>query len=334
MNKKLSIIVPVYNTEKYLERCLDSLVSQTYSSLEIITVNDGSTDNSLNILNKYAQKDKRIMVIDRDNGGLSAARNTGILKATGDYLGFVDSDDWVDRDMYASLIKELEDNSADLVTCGFLPLYAKDLKPEIIEQKKALKAGEVKVYSAKDAAGIILQGKIAQVSACNKLYKRELFNELKYPEGRSHEDTFVIIKLLLECQKVVIDPNVRYYYYHRDDSIITKKLSLADYDLIEASQANYELVKDNYPSVLKQAEMRVLWSHFWLLDKAIIAEDSTLKDKTIKAEVEYLKQHYSQIISNPYLEVNRVKAMKVLKHSYPLYCLLVQLRQRKKKPNE
>lgn len=333
MNKKLSIIVPVYNTGKYLRRCLDSLLVQTYKTFEIIAVNDGSTDDSKDILEEYESK-YAITVINQNNNGLSAARNTGIDVATGDYLGFVDSDDWIDPDMYELLITELIQFDADMATCRFISLYANEINPELIAEKKRQKEGKPQVYDTLAAAKLILQGKIAQLSAPNKVYKKELFANLRYPVGRNFEDAYIIVDLLLKCNRIVIDPSARYYYFRRSASIMTKPFSLKDYDSVDASQKNYNLVKEKLPGALKEAEMRLIWSHFWILDKAILSTHSELRSQTIKKEIKLLRTNYQTIISNEYLEPNRILAMKVLKFSYQVYYLLVVLRQKGKATND
>ena len=223
---EISIIVPVYKVEKYLKKCVDSILAQTFSDFELILVDDGSPDNSGRICDDYAKKDARVRVVHKQNGGLSSARNAGIEVAKGKYLGFVDSDDYIAEDMYELLYKAIIKEEADLSICGIYDVY--EGKDPII--KPTIK----KTVTAEEALLLILQGNIISVHAVNKLYKRELFSTIRYPEGKYHEDSFIIVDLLNQCHKVAIDSEQKYYYYHRLGSINTESFSEKQFEFIEA----------------------------------------------------------------------------------------------------
>ena len=177
---KISIIVPVYNVEKYLEKCVKSILNQTFTDFELILVDDGTPDSSGVICDQFAEKDERIKVIHKKNGGLSDARNTGIEVAKGEYIGFVDSDDYIAEDMYELLYTNIVNEEADLSICGIYDVY---------ENKEAQKRiRQYMILNKFEAIKVILEAKIVSVHAVNKLYKKELFTHVRYPVGKITED--------------------------------------------------------------------------------------------------------------------------------------------------
>lgn len=209
----ISIIVPVYNVVNYLEKCLDSICRQTYKNLEIIVIDDGSTDGSGQICDSYSLRDKRIKVIHQENGGLSAARNKGLDVAIGKYIGFVDSDDWVDADMYEFLYDLLDTAKADISICSH---YIE--KPNRTKIKYASK--KVQIMSFHEAICLLVEDKIIRNYACDKLFKRELFDELRFPEGRWFEDLAIMYKVFYHAEKIAMKGIPKYHYMVRSDSIM------------------------------------------------------------------------------------------------------------------
>lgn len=203
---KISVIITVYNVEKYLSRCLDSVVNQTFKDLEIICVNDGSTDNSAEILDRYASKDKRIIIINQKNGGLSAARNTGLRHASGQYIGFVDSDDWIDIDYYECLIGLAEKNNADIVMAGMRVVDQDNIydntTPNMVTNNFVKKIKNLPNGGIND-----------------KLLKSELFQGLEFPVGRYYEDNVVLLKVMYYSKIVVFTNSVSYYYFMNQSGI-------------------------------------------------------------------------------------------------------------------
>ncbi|MDV4769588.1 glycosyltransferase, partial [Enterococcus faecium] len=185
---EISIIVPVYKVEPYLRKCVDSILAQTFTDFEVILVDDGSPDNSGKICDEYASKDSRVRVIHKKNGGLSSARNAGIDVARGKYLGFVDSDDYIEKDMYELLYDNIVKEQADLSICGIYDIYA-GKKVKILPE-------EYKVLDKVSAMKIVLEAQSFSVHAVNKLYKKELFNKIRYPENIITEDAAVILDIL------------------------------------------------------------------------------------------------------------------------------------------
>lgn len=212
-NPIISIVVPVYNVEKYLDRCIESILAQSFKDFELILVNDGSSDSSAFICDKYKGMDKRVKVIHKENGGLSDARNKGIEIATGKYIGFVDSDDYIDKDMYLQLYELIEMHSADIAICD--AVLVSDF-----EQPKFKNARNVRVLTKEQALKDMICTKTISVNAWNKLYKINLFDTIKYPKGMLYEDLDTTYKLIDLSNTIVISDAQKYAYVQRIGSIM------------------------------------------------------------------------------------------------------------------
>lgn len=220
MSISVSIIIPVYNVEKYLCKCLDSVISQSIESKEIIVVNDGSTDGSGDIIKSYKDKYPDLIVINKTNGGLASARNSGLKVASGEFIGFVDSDDFIDKEMYKNLFEEANDKSCDIAMCGHLRVFNDH------EEKYFYKYNEDRIYNSKQILRDFLTHKIS-LSCCDKLFRRKLFegNNIFFPEGKLNEDIQVVFGLILNSTSICFNNNTYYHYYQRAGSI-TKKIKL------------------------------------------------------------------------------------------------------------
>ncbi len=213
---KVSIIIPVYNVEKYLAKCLDSIINQTLKDIEIICVNDGSTDNSLEILTDYAISDSRVIIINQKNAGLSAARNTGIDAATGEYIGFVDSDDWVDTNFYENLYNEAVNNQCDIAVAG------------IIRHYKQQNIYDLKFINSQISDNLNSKFKLSDTPDCsyvwNKIYKTAKIKEhnLKFPVGKYYEDQYFTPLAFLKSDKLITVPEIFYHYRRHSNSIVKK----------------------------------------------------------------------------------------------------------------
>lgn len=229
---KVSIIIPIYNVEKYLDKCLSSVTEQKYKNIEIICVNDGSKDKSEKIVLKYKEKDKRIVYVKKENGGLSSARNTGIDKATGDYICFVDSDDWISKDYVSKLMDSIIENNSDIAICNIKQLYS-DGK----EKKVSFKISENKVLNSHDALKELFIGTVLQNHAVNKVYKISLFrdNNIYFPIGKIYEDVFTTYRLFMVASKIsLINDYLYFYLQEREGSILSKKFNDKRLDLLDA----------------------------------------------------------------------------------------------------
>lgn len=212
----VTVVVPVYNVEKYLDCCIESIVNQTYHNLEIILVDDGSRDSSGCICDHWANNDNRIKVIHQENGGLSSARNTGLESAKGQFISFIDSDDYIHNDFIQEMLQSCIKYNAKLCICGmesvaddFAPQYNDEINTELIDQGQLYN----QLYSGRN---------VETVSAANKLYASELFNNLRYPVGKRHEDE-AIIHFLIEKIEYAVWINCPLYYYRQTPNSITRQ---------------------------------------------------------------------------------------------------------------
>lgn len=276
-NPLISIIIPIYNVEKYLKRCLDSVVNQSYKNLDIILVDDGSTDKSGIICDEYSKKDDRIRVIHKKNGGLSDARNTGLELVQGEYIGFVDSDDLINVDMYKIMINQILINKADLAICKFVKFYDKNAN-EIIEMSKQNISNynfskNTACVDRENALRECLSTKKFSVSAWSKLYKKAIFNDLVFPYKTEMEDFAVIIDIILKCNKILLINEQLYYYYQRTNSIINSRFKKSDLDLEKIFVRNVDLVDRFFPKIHNQAKTNLTAHYFYVIDKIVKYDD-------------------------------------------------------------
>ncbi len=320
---EISIVVPVYNVEKYLEKCLDSLLNQTFTDVEILLVDDGSTDHSLKICKNYAEKDGRIRVIHQLNQGLSAARNTGIENATGKYIGFIDSDDYIDEDMYEYLYNQITNQKADIAVCGIYNEYA-----DIV--RRAYPKDECVVATQKEAMAMVLEANKISVNAVNKLYKIEIFKNLRYPVGKLSEDAHLILEILLQAEKIVISTSPKYHYVHRENSITTAPYRKKDLSVIEAYIKNKKIIEKFYPDLLEVAEFRCFFAYFYVLDKMALTKN--FKDKaTRKKLIKEIRANKSKLKNNSFVGRNRkIAAIGLMIHPI-FYNMFVRIEFRRKK---
>lgn len=219
---KISVIVPVYNVKKYIHKCVDSIINQTYKNLEIILVDDGSLDNCGKICDEYAKKDNRIRVIHKENGGLSSARNAGLEVATGEFIGFIDSDDFIAPEMYETLYNSIKTDGTDLAVCKIAWVENGKIRCE--------EDGTHTVIGFEEFVGV----RNYNVSACNRLYKKDLWKNIRFPVGRICEDAFVEHLISGQCDKISCIDKGMYFYFIRNESIMTANYSVKRLDAAEA----------------------------------------------------------------------------------------------------
>lgn len=232
----ISVIIPIYNVEKYLRQCLESVINQNYKEYEVILVNDGSTDSSKNIAIEFCKKYSNIKFIDKANGGLSSARNAGLEVANGEYIVFIDSDDYIRSDYLEKLYQSISQNDSDISICNLVKVYEK--KGE--EEEGNLDVNCIKCYSNVDVLKMIFEGKIF-CYAWDKIYKKSLFieNNIRYPEGRLYEDIFTTIRLISYSRKIKFVNEPLYFYRIRKGNITSIKSDKAIKDY------NYAIKKVN-----------------------------------------------------------------------------------------
>lgn len=258
----VSIIVPIYKVEPFIEKCVTSLLAQTYTNLEIILVDDGSPDDCPSICDAFAEQDARVFVIHQENSGLSAARNAGIQVARGAYLAFVDGDDFVTPDYIEVMLNACEENNAKLAACGYLEYYSE-------ERNTAFGVDKTIVLSAEEAiTDIFVMNDQVQVMAWNKLYARELFDDtdIRYPVGKIHEDVFTTYRFCAAAEKIVCVNKACYYYVQREGSIISQNFSLKRLQLLDAVDSIKSFVESYAPTYDEAYAYYVFLNHLTIIN--------------------------------------------------------------------
>lgn len=297
--KLISIIVPVYNIEEYLPRCIESILAQTYSNLELILVDDGSVDKSGEICDSYAEKDARVRVLHKENGGSSSARNAGILLAKGQYIGFVDSDDYIEANMYQKMMDAIA-----LTGCNIVQV-ARD---EIDDKGKLMQAicempKDMICYSAKEFMKELLLH-IGDCSFCTKLLNRDLFSDRKFPEGVLNEDFHLLVKMLATGEDVVSLPYLGYHVFYRIGSNTRKKdkndFSRVYGDNVDNADMVFTLVLDKFPELTRIA---VRFGLYQRMDYLLHIPISMMEKKNVQYReiCKYVRKHWKDTVSSGYL---------------------------------
>lgn len=280
----VSIIVPVYNVENYLEKSLDSILRQTHKNIEIIVVNDGSTDKSREILTKYEKKYYyKLIVYDKDNGGLSSARNYGIERAKGDYIAFVDSDDTIDENMISEMVEKICEYDCDIAMCGRYDIYNKKQiekyslnNPWILNSEEVLK-------------NMLIRNKM-DFAACDKLYRKELWQNIRFPEGKNHEDMYTIPYIIRKSKKIIHVGKPYYHYFHREGSLTTTVNEKRVRDYYSAVHSISKIINDSYNNINKEYIFFMNNSYLMLL---LLINKASEKNKQIM-NIEYEANKYLQ----------------------------------------
>lgn len=282
----ISVIVPVYKVELYIRKCIDSIINQTYQKLEIILVDDSSPDRCPEICDEYALIDNRIKVIHKQNGGLSDARNAGLDIAQGEYIGFVDSDDYIAADMYETLYELIVDAGADISICNYIYQYMDGSQKEYPQSF----IGEC-VINRREALIELLKDNDIQNYACNKLYKAHLFLGIRYPIGRYFEDIFISYLLIMKTENVASTAQAKYYYLQREDSICNAPGAKKVKDRFEAEKVRFEFFESIADTVCAEISLCSLAKNFiaglhCLMDECLFADQNEW--------IEYSKKYISQ----------------------------------------
>lgn len=319
-NYRISVIVPVYKVEKYLDRCIRSIVGQTYQELEIILVDDGSLDNCPRMCDEWAEKDRRIKVIHKENGGLSSARNIGLDMAEGDYIAFVDSDDYIKPNMYEIMLRSAIETDADIACCGRIRISEK-------KQFDCFVLDEPTIFSGKEAIQQLLTGGCIDEASWDKLYKKELFDKRRFPLGEINEDLVPVVKILGECKKIV-HVGKPYYYYCENWGSITKsqyspKLQIVLKHLDEVEK----YISESYEMLL--SEFKVLEARYCLSALYLLLNDiETYKKYKSNYEMFYLrfKQSFGK-----WVRCRRISKLELIKGYLIYYKIYLWLHTIKKR---
>lgn len=249
MDELITVIINVYNGERFIKKCLENIINQTYKNLEILVVNDGSTDNTLSICQEI--KDKRIRIINQENKGLSLSRNVGIDNAKGEYLFFIDVDDWIDEDTIEYLYKLCKENKAEMSTCRAIEVYKEQLNgKEKIEIENSKKENKLKLLNKEEMLKKTLISLNNEVVIWNKFIKKDLFNNVRF-EDRIVNDVVVTYKLVINTNKIAYGEEIKYFYFKNNESITYKNKADRQIDMYKASMERYEYVKNIYPDMME-----------------------------------------------------------------------------------
>lgn len=260
--EKISVIVPVYNVAPFLDQCISSILRQTYTNLEIILVDDGSTDKSGKMCDKIALSDSRIKVIHKLNGGLSDARNAGLAIASGQYIGFVDSDDWISKDMYEKLYKHLYKTQSDISACGVEMFWPDNVT-------KPLTSKYDKILENKEAMEAIICERELKQPVWYKLYKSELIKECLFEKGKYHEDVFWSYQVIAKAKRICVFSELLYHYRQRNNSIMGNEYSIKRLDIMEAKNKRYYFIEKEYPDLLDVAYIDLFFSGIFHIQSVI-----------------------------------------------------------------
>ena len=271
----ISVVIPVYNVEDYLHYAIDSLVNQTHKNFEVLLINDGSTDNSGKLCDKYAQEYDWIRVFHKENGGLSDARNYGVLKATNEWIFFLDPDDYIEPFTFELLTLIRAKYQADLIST----------KVQTTNEYEKYFAEQFNLESSQrvmkeEALELMLEDKVATVSACAKLYKKQILEMRPFPVGKIYEDFFVVAEHLRLAEQIVISPVVTYHYYRRPGSIVQSQFTDKRFDFFEAGEYNRNQIKQFYSgnSVEKALNLKIVQGSFHISEAAASTDTKALRN--------------------------------------------------------
>lgn len=295
---RISVIVPVYNVETYLAKCVDSILGQSYANLEVILVNDGSTDSSGSICDAFARKDDRVRVIHKENGGLSSARNAGMEAAAGEYISFIDSDDWIEPDAYEHLLGLMEKYQVKLVCGGNY-----DVDGGTGRRTLGICPKKEEAVTAEEFVGRMFLWDGCDSSVCDKIFHRSLLETFRFPEGRVCEDVAITYKIVLGTKRAAFSQLPFYNYYHRVGSISrTAEITDNSFHFSQHTREIYSYIRERHPSIEPQARyLRVKsLSHILLL---LEQSEKAVRDRFAE-EYRYarreLQKHTAFILKSPY----------------------------------
>ncbi|MEY8255896.1 glycosyltransferase family 2 protein [Clostridium perfringens] len=309
MQPLISVILPIYNIEKYLPYCMDSLFKQTYKNLEIIMVDDGSNKECSELCDYYAKKDKRVVVYHKQNGGLSDARNYGIKRAKGEYITCIDPDDYVDCDYVKYLYGLVEKYNVKLSICqhrvkfdnGSIKDFGKNGE-ELMDSKKCLEK--------------MLYHDVIDTSACAKLYQKDLFSDIEYPTGRLFEDIGTTYLLMMKCKKIAVGYESKYNYIFHNNSIVNGNFNVKKLDLLEMTDKMATDVLKQYPDLDKAILRRRVYSRFSTLNQ-MLNESRFIKEK--KEIIKFILDNKKSILKNKKAPKRDKIAIIILLLNYRLY---------------
>ena len=286
----ISVVIPVYNVEDYLHYAIDSLVNQTHKNFEVLLINDGSTDNSGKLCDKYAQEYDWIRVFHKENGGLSDARNYGVLKATNEWIFFLDPDDYIEPFTFELLTLIRAKYQADLISTKVQT--TNEYEKYFAEQFNLESSQRV---TKEEALELMLEDKVATVSACAKLYKKQILEMRPFPVGKIYEDFFVVAEHLNLAEEIVISPIVTYHYYSRTGSIVNSAFSKKQYNFFDAAEHTEKVINEKYNNrreLINSVEAKTVIGAFHIINNAEKDKANLLKIRKL------IKNVFKSVIFN------------------------------------
>ncbi len=320
MQPKVSVIVPIYNVEKYIQKCIDSILSQTFTDFELILVDDGSPDKCGEICEQYALKDNRIKVVHKENGGLSDARNAGMKYANGLYTIFIDSDDWIKSTMIGEIVKLIDEYNADIIQVGFYYAYKDYLlyddryycendKPVVLDNFSLMKE-------------LVINERVKNF-AWGKLYKTELIKDIPFKKGVLFEDVFWAHQVMQRVNKYVLSNKPLCYYLQREDSIVAT-YTIRNLDIIKGLKERHEFIEKHYPNLSDESYKLILKTSL-LHHSLLLRNKDKDKEKIHRKNIqEYINHNYKELYKATYGDRELRLKLKLF-HIYPGLNLLINL---------
>jgi len=309
----ISVIIPAYNVSSYIEKCIGTVIGQDFQNFEVLLVDDGSTDNTSTLCDHFAQKDPRINVYHKKNGGLSDARNYGIDRAHGEFLTFVDSDDYLALD-YLSYLKYLIDKApgCKLAICSLYDVYSANKK--VVDNGN----GQEMVLSPETCLKMMCYHNLVDTCAYAKLYHRSLFNRIRYPKGKLFEDIGTTYQLIEQCNQISCGFQPKYYYVLRPGSIVNSSYSPNKLDLLEMTDQMATEISARYPSLESATLRRRVYSRFSTLNQMLDVKD---RNAVIEREkiIKFIYDHQRAVMSDPLAPRRDKVAIRLLQLGFPIY---------------
>lgn len=307
----ISVIIPAYNAEKYIEKCIQSIIKQDYRDFEIIIVNDGSTDDTKAICEKYVKLDNRIKLVNTENRGAGSARNTGISKASGRYISFIDADDYICEDYYTRMYEMLKEGDADIVEGHYKRVsgYDENIFTDTGEQKEYTNMEKLLVLYGDDEVEYI-----NSVIVTNKLYRKELFNEARFPVNRIIDDEFIMYKLIYNSKKIISTPDIMYAYVQSEESVMRASFKEKRvHDTLDVYDEVYDFFKDKgNDKLIEKILIRYLGYGIELTQKTSKSKDIGDKNKVYK----YIKDKFEEKAKIAKDKVNKEEYSEIKKEFY------------------
>jgi len=310
MNPTISIIVPVYNVEKYVSACIESVLNQTFNDLELILVDDGSNDNSGIICDTYMEKDERIRVIHQKNKGLSGARNRGVREARGKYICFLDSDDYISLDFCEKMQRMLEESDADFGACQYRKFHDNEIMDDIKESNRPYSYMSNREYLEKQLG--------SGFSACAKMYKKEIFDTNSFCEGKIHEDIIWSAQLALNLKSGVCYTEEKLYYYRQNNSgIMAASKRKCSPDRVYAGECLINAVNDRYPELLEKAfKYGIIFP--WSYVDGIYVHRTFSENKLFLKELQKVLRENRKLLKSNQFNLTKIEKSRLIIFSYSL----------------